>query len=557
VNLSSSCSSCTTFSRLQNDLNTIMQDFEYFCGRSLLYGQCIYMRSSTRVSKGREEAFGMDCVAKDLMVAVERRRMKEVKAILDGGVGPINEYFCNNPDLKTPIHYAVMNKDVCLVKYLVEAGLDVKVTNSSTMWNCALRNHVSTEIFEILFKSVASSLNEQNGVISESVNREVLDLLQLDCHLEDRLISNVAVYGSVAMMKLVLSLGIPMNPGDCNGTSVVHQMIKMWNQLQHVYVDYHGDINIEKIRLMINAGLQFEQGGYPNSVLEEAIMMRSPLSSELVRLLLSSSHKWDLDRERAGPVAGTGTVTPLILALRIKPMDYHTKNQRSIIAQLLEAGADCMKFTDGVSVLFFAVRFLLNEQRHHVSGSNIVEMMLEFMTDAQVKASTTSDKDSLVMQTLLPGLTKSYRLRSNTLEKLLAKGADPDALDGPLKRIPIFEFMLRALGTDSFGEEEERTMQVLLQSGLDVFQSNDYGNSVVDLVESRKADWSLSTETYRILQRVVADTHDWRVRSFGMAVHDKVLQESTMRGLSADVIYTMVRQNFNHKLSDLEVENNT
>lgn len=58
-----------------------MQDFEYFCGRSLLYGQCIYMPSSTRVSKGREEAFGMDCVAKDLMVAVERRRMKEVKAI--------------------------------------------------------------------------------------------------------------------------------------------------------------------------------------------------------------------------------------------------------------------------------------------------------------------------------------------------------------------------------------------------------------------------------------------------------------------------------------------
>jgi hypothetical protein len=481
----------------------------------------------------------MDLVVQALMLAVRKRSMKDIKPIIDGGIGPINEYLSTSDD--KPLYVAALLQDIAIVKYLVDSGMHV--TNHPLMWDCVLGNKISTEIFKILFSQLKSEIVAKNGG-PEGVNEAVFTFLQ-DARDQNKssprfLIEYAGIHSSVGMMSLLLSLDIPVTPGNCGECSVIHEIIRTWNYQEHRYPGSFQLLNTEKIRMIIEKGVMFEQGTRQFSVLEEAIMLQCASSADLVRMLLSSN-QWDLNNETVlPPSAGRqDTVTPLILAINNQPINYNLDNQVSIVSQLLEAGVDCMKLTNGVSPLFYAVERNLSRRSDHVDGKTIFDTILDFMTKEQVQASATLDSHSLVMQTLLPGLTNIPGLRSTTLAKLLEKGANPDALDGPTGRIPIFVFMLRSLEGDRFSAEEERTMQILLNSSVDLYQPNSHGMSVVDLVELRQNDWNLSVETYRMLQRKVDEQNDL-VMSFGMVLHPNIRETSNLRNLPPEMIETII-----------------
>ena len=437
----------------------------------------------------------MDQVIQALAKAVANNSLTDIKKILEGGVGPINDHISNNPDIISPLQVAAAHENIDAVKYLVKAG--IHVTDSPSLWESALHNHISTEIFLILFSQLQSEINVDDGS-SAGVNAAVFEFLQKardqnEC-TPKFLIDSVGLEGSVAMLSLVISLGMPVNTSNRCTFSLLHAMIATWDNLKRWYPNFYESVQLEKIRLLIGAGLQINTGHTsPYTVIEFAIMLESQNSSALVRLLLDS-FKWDLNRESDVPQKckhnlmrnrNIKTVTPLIMAMLNVPIFSNTDNQACIVSQLLEAGADCMKETENISPLFFAVERELSGKFDAPCGKSILDAILEFMTPAQVKASSTSNSFSLVMQTLLPEVTNSRGLRSKTLAKLLAKGADPDSLDGPLGLIPIFEFMLRSFaknGIVEFSTEEEMTMQILLRSDVDIFQENCYGNSVFDLV---------------------------------------------------------------------------
>ena len=115
----------------------------------------------------------MDLVVQALMRAVRKRSMKDIKQIIDGGIGPINEYISTSDD--KPLYVAVVVKDIAIVKYLVDSG--IQVTNDHKMWNCVLENHISTEIFKIIFSQLKSEIVAKNGG-PEGVNEAVFTFLQ-------------------------------------------------------------------------------------------------------------------------------------------------------------------------------------------------------------------------------------------------------------------------------------------------------------------------------------------------------------------------------------------
>ena len=440
-----------------------------------------------------------------LETAIRKGSIPAIQGVLHhGGENSLHEFLRMNPiETGRLLSIAVNYARVYVVQNLLQSGFIVD--NDRKMWNAVFENMYSTAIFSSLFSQLKLQLN-MNGRYTESeLNAAAWAYLESGQTVSGRtstfLIEHLAVHGTAAMLSETISSGLQVNVKNQRPGFVIFAMLSRLNSTAFLS-STPMMTTIEKFRILLQAGILINEteNDQSLSILDEVISADCSLKGELVRLFLSTGIIGEINRVHENPRGRHGELeTPLLRAI-YKDKDETMNNRVDIVSQLLESGASSTQMVNGETPLFVLLRELGFPYNIRHEQPSLISVFLDNMTPEQVQASTTTDLKSLVYETIKEHGCSIETLRPSVLAKLLAKGADPNVLDGVSGESPLFYLVRRSLkthGISEFNQCDMATMRVLLQCDrVNICQQNRSGETVIDLIKSRLHDWGMGREMY-------------------------------------------------------------
>ena len=438
-----------------------------------------------------------------LETAIREGSILDIQGVLHhGGENSLHEYLRMNPIETVPLlSMAVDYARVYVVQNLLQSGFIVD--NGGEMWYNVLRNMFPTAIFSSLFSQLKVQLNTNGQYTDSELNAAAWTCLEsghrpMSGRNSTYLIEHVAVHGTAAMLSETISSGPQVNVKNQRPGFVVFAIISELD-MYACPSTAQMSIVIEKVRILLQAGIFTHQD--PNdqspSILDEAISSDVSKEGDLVRLILSTGMIGDINRVHVNRSEYHRELTPLLRAIYLTTFSSRIAK----VSQLLKSGANSTQTVMGKCPLIIVL--------HEIGGisafwddpeESLVSTFLDNMTPEQVRASTTPEFSSLVYETVKQHRCTVENLLPSSLAKLLAKGADPNILDGPSGESPLFHLVRRSLknnGVSDFDECDMATMRVLLQCDrVNIFQQNRSGETVIDLIKSRLHDWGMGREMY-------------------------------------------------------------
>ena len=483
--------------------------------------------------------------------------IRGIQLAIDDGVD-INKPIGSQDD-RSPLHLAVNFGRPNIIQHLLRSG--AVVDNNCKMWTTAINNQYSTDVFEYLLSSLREAISSGGHLEGPKLNAAVWEYLQPSSSFS--FIDHVAIHGSPAMLSRMLFNGIPVNKSNEPG-GVMYALLKNWNQYKTDHEYRYFSYNIEKARLLIQAGASVDSRPGELSALQIAVGLKQGLDCDLVRLILETGNYGHIDSEYVAHGDPHGSLrrsmftqprSVLVHNICRNIDEYHSDNRASIMSALIEHGANCTHMWMGISPLFLALeRELDSRDSMRVS---VLDVLLAHMTKHDVKMPATSSGRSLVLQTLLPGY--SSKSKSDTLEKLLAAGADQNAIDGPTGETPLYSFMSRILqqgmgvySPPAYSDLISRLMFILLQNpDLDVFRKNRDGSTVIDLVNENIHEWHMGRPLYELFHRIVMKRYEDARRCFAMALHEKIGPASKVSDFPPEMMHAVLDMKHYYLLPDV------
>ena len=480
--------------------------------------------------------------------------VRGIQLAIDSGVD-INQSMGPGDD-RSLLHFAVDVGRPNVIDILLKSG--ARIDNNVKMWETVMRNQCSTDVFEYLFSSLRDQLSISSAGQFEghALTAAAWDYLRLG-------VLDVALYGTPAMLSRMIFHGYPM--GRIHVGRVIREILIAWGKSSHENPRGKQD-NLEKVRLLIRVGGNMDSIPGDLSLLQIAIDLEQGINCDLVRLLLEAMDGSDdinceyfIEGDQAGSLYRHSVIfqsrSILVHNICRRINSLRDDNRACMTTALLEYGADFKTMWHGVSPLFIALeRELHHEQSPRVS---VLDVLLSHMTINEVRMPATSSGRSLVLQTLLPRY--SSKSKSDTLKKLLAAGADQNAIDGETGETPLYAFMSRILqqGMDlysptAYNDEDHGLMLILLENpGLDVFRKNRDGATVVDLVNERISEWHMGRPLYEVFYRVVTkDYEDARI-CFAMALHKDIGPASYVSNFPIEMMQSVLDRKHYFLLPDV------
>jgi hypothetical protein len=412
------------------------------------------------------------------------------------------------------------------------------------MWETALSYRYSTDLFLQLFHALTARLvvkhnNQLLGAPLAAVVWHYIEQGRRTKHGVTRSLLEMVLCSSTAqMLSLVLYYGIEVNPVDMPGVAL-NTILHNWGHERCESERY----NTEKVRILIEAGAIMCP--YPSdgpSLLQLAVDVDKTWNAELVRLILDTDEVHGINAESAFGDRGA-IVTPLEQIVTMECNNMRDDNRTDITTQLVESGAVYTRMThSGASVLSLALKRELDasEDAYRIS---MLDVLLTHMTPSEVRMPATTSHGSLVMQAVAKGGRKYDRPTSVVLAKLLARGADASAVDGPSGQTPLYYMVAQSLRPGSYSpsrvEDNEKAVVQLLQGGADIFRENADGKNVVDLVAAQPSNWTMKKDTYQLLYDTAMRRQN-NLEAFGMALHPHVGAMSKVSVLPPEMMHKIM-----------------
>jgi len=255
---------------------------------------------------------------------------------------------------------AVQSKCVNVVVHLLEHG--ASVDNERLIWDNAISNQQSTEIFRRLFTTLKTQIHAQpphlgDGVIVEHVWKYLNK--DSDCPIEH----NIAIHGTPAMLSMAIAHGMQVDIPD--SIPVVYALFghMKCNYRRDDYRTVGPDFE-EKTRIILALGTRkfpVPTGHLP--LLNMAIAIDTSWNGDLVRICLDDRYCENVNHEQLAlgldeetlPTEQTTTLGHLIAK------DYRNGVQylatfNNIFVQLMEAGANPVQMSNGCTPILLAVQ---------------------------------------------------------------------------------------------------------------------------------------------------------------------------------------------------------
>jgi hypothetical protein len=471
-----------------------------------------------------------------LVAAVRKGSVCGIKTVLHsgGGVVDINKHFESDGPDNHVLYTAVIFGRSNVVALLLAFG--ALVDNKHEMWDSAMFNQYSPDIFLQLFHALTTQLAaaHNNRLQGRRLTTAVWYYLekgrQIQFRVNRSLLEEVVCSSTTPILSLMLSLGMEVNPANKPAGFAINTLLRDWER-EMKYTRYERGTNTENVRILIEAGAIV--CSYPNdgpSVLQLAIDLDKTRDAELVRLILDTDEVHGINVASAYGKKGR-VRTPLVHVLTVLCDCVTEDNRANMTTQLIESGAVyiqmaqmCASTDVGTSILSLALKRELCFYEDARSDS-MLDVLLARMTPSEVRMPATTDHGSLVMQAVTKGPRHYDRPTSVVLAKLLAHGADASAVDGPSGQTPLYYLVAKSLGYSRYepsrAEENEKVVVQLLQGGADIFRENADGQNVVDLVAANASNWKMHKDTYQLLYDIAMRRQN-NLEAFGMALHPQV-----------------------------------
>ncbi|KAJ1464534.1 hypothetical protein T484DRAFT_1758027 [Baffinella frigidus] len=499
-----------------------------------------------------------DAAHKQLMESVRMRSIRNITTALNNGAD-VNELIPIhgvNGIFTSALREAVKSKYVNGVVYLLDHG--AAVDNRPNMWDSAISNKQSTEIFRRLFATLKQQIRIQSSHLQDGeIVERVWEYLDEDRtgHIEH----NIAIHGNPAMLSAALDHGMRVDtPGSIPVVYALFTHIKSSSRFDYSVV---GPDVEEKTRMLLAAGTRKfpVPTGLP-SLLSLAIMTDTSCRGDLVRICLDDRHCEDVNHEEIPLRFDQGTFpTQQTTALgHLVTKGYrdgvaYLETFNFIFMQLVEAGADVLQMSNGRMPLLLAVQACVQHNWRHLHNEDVMKVqigavkdILAHMTREEIRMPMSHKSHSLIAEACSPEIFIESRL--SLLKMLLKSGADPNAPDGPTGETPLYTVVRRSLDSLSgdSGSACEDMATVLLSNGteIDIDRPNTNGQTVAHLITENVAHWSMGFNMYRLFETRFNGSNMSRRKALGSVLHPRLGASSHMRDIPDELMRLLMSREY-------------